>query len=524
MKIDNYKNYIFSFVLIVFFLINIYQLNSQHWSGVMDQDSMIIYNSLLISSGYEQEYRDHPAYLTFLIHGFVYKLASFFQSNYSINLDQILESSKIDENFQFYFTLSRITNYFINVLFILVFYNLLVQLKIKKDNSFLICLIFFISKWYFMSFFALRSEILSLLFFSCAMIFSLSEKRLILSYFFSGVFLSLAMLTKIQILFFAAFLFLQIPFIFLNKNVEDLDISKSKIIHNYFIFSFLLIVIGFISFQLSLQEHARFERNKYFDLFFFLFSFFLVLLYFFIINKFNFLYFKKNLILLSSIINGFICSFLIFVILDKLNLLNINDYIFLRITNPIHYLSEFTKTYAEGSINLFFLAKNFYEIFTGYIYSNLELLVLLVIVFFSMKKSYKKNNDYLKYITILFLVFFINSTISSYRASIQYHAYYTFCYLILVAVSCNNFSLKLSRYFLFFLIIIFSYNNFYINTFLGNSPYYKELFNRKNSLVDICNEVKNKETSKNYYATVNYLKYWHNKFDDSAIKNLCIKY
>ena len=47
MKIDNYKNYIFSFVLIVFFLINIYQLNSQHWSGVMDQDSMIIYNSLL---------------------------------------------------------------------------------------------------------------------------------------------------------------------------------------------------------------------------------------------------------------------------------------------------------------------------------------------------------------------------------------------------------------------------------------------------------------------------------------------
>lgn len=63
MKIDNLKNYTFGSILIIFFLINIYQLNNQHWSGVMDQDSMIIYNSLLISSGYEQEYRDHPAFL-----------------------------------------------------------------------------------------------------------------------------------------------------------------------------------------------------------------------------------------------------------------------------------------------------------------------------------------------------------------------------------------------------------------------------------------------------------------------------
>ena len=89
-----------------------------------------------------------------------------------------------------------------------------------------------------MSFFALRSEILSLLFFSFAMIFSLSKKKLILSYFVSGIFLSFAMLTKIQILFFAAFLVIQIPFIFLNKNIEKMDISNSKFLHNYFIVSF----------------------------------------------------------------------------------------------------------------------------------------------------------------------------------------------------------------------------------------------------------------------------------------------
>ena len=524
MKIDNLKNYTFGSILIIFFLINIYQLNNQHWSGVMDQDSMIIYNSLLISSGYEQEYRDHPAFLTFLIHGFVFKFLSFFQSNYSANIDQILDSSKIDETFQFYFVVARITNYFINALLLLVFYKLLIQLKIKKENTLLICLIFFFSKWYSMSFFALRSDIFSLLFSSFAMIFSLSKKKLILSYFVSGIFLSFAMLTKIQILFFAAFLVIQIPFIFLNKNIEKVDISNSKFLHNYFIVSLIIIMIGFILFQLFIQEYPRFERNKYFDLFFFLFSFSLILLCYLVINKFKFLYLKKNLILLSSVLNGFIFSTATFIILDKLNLLNINDYIFLRITNPIHYLSEFTATFAEGSINLIFLANNFYEIFTGYIYSSLELLTLLLIVFLSIKKNYNKNNYYLKYIIILFLIFFINATISSYRGSVHYHSYYTYCYLILIGICTNCFNFRLAKYFLFFLLIIFSYNNFYVNTFSGDSSYYKELFNRKNSVLDICNEVKFKKTSKNRYASIDYLKYWHNKFDDRAIKKLCMKY
>ena len=523
MKTDNFKNYIFTFFLIIFFLINIYQLNNQHWSGVMDQDSMIIYNSLLISSGYEQEYRDHPAFLTFLIHGFLYKFISFFQSSYPANIDQILDSSKIDETFQFYFIISRITNYFINALFLLFFYKLLIQLKIKKENSLLICLIFCFSKWYTMSFFALRSEILSLLFFSLAMIFSLSRKKLILSYFISGIFLSFAMLTKIQIIFFAAFLFIQIPFIFLNENIEKSDISKSKILNNYLVISLIAILIGFILFQFFIQDYSRFERNKYLDLFFFLFSFSIIVIFYLIINQFKLLYFKKNLILLSSILNGFIFSAAIFIILDKLNLLNINDYIFLRITNPIHYMSEFTKTYAEGSIDLIFLANSFYDIFTGYIYSYLELLILLIIVLLSINKNYNKNSLYLKYIIILLFIFFINATISSYRAGEQYHSYYIFCYLILIGVCTNGFNLKLSKYFLFFLLLIFSYNNYYTNTFSVNS-YYKELFSRKNSVIEICNEVKSKKISKKYYATIDYLKYWHNKFDNTAIQKLCIKY
>ena len=118
----------------------------------------------------------------------------------------------------------------------------------------------------------------------------------------------------------------------------------------------------------------------------------------------------------------------------------------------------------------------------------------------------------------------MNATINSYRGSVQYHSYYTYCYLILIGICTNGFNFRLAKYFLFFLLIIFSYNNFYVNTFSGDSSYYKELFNRKNSVLDICNEVKFKKTSKNHYTSIDYLKYWHNKFDDRAIKKLCMKY
>ena len=79
MKTNNFKNYIFSFILIIFFLINIHQLNNQHWSSILDQDLIIIYNSLLISSGIEQYYRDHPGFTTFFLNqNFVFKNQNFF--------------------------------------------------------------------------------------------------------------------------------------------------------------------------------------------------------------------------------------------------------------------------------------------------------------------------------------------------------------------------------------------------------------------------------------------------------------
>ena len=74
----DYSKIILIFLFGYFLLFNFYQLSQQHWSSILDQDIVIIYNSLLISSGFEQEYRDHPAYTTFLLLGGVYKFFSIF--------------------------------------------------------------------------------------------------------------------------------------------------------------------------------------------------------------------------------------------------------------------------------------------------------------------------------------------------------------------------------------------------------------------------------------------------------------
>ena len=425
MIIEKIKNYSIILILLLFFFLNLYQLNSQHWSAMMDMDSTVIYNSLLIASGFEQEFRDHPAFTQFLINGFIFKLISFFQNTYSANIDIILNSEKIDESFNFYFNIARIVNYVINILLILCFYKLLNLFKIKKEITYFICIILIFSKWYVMSFFSLRPEILSLVFFTISIIFSLSKKRnLILNYFFCGFFLALAMLTKIQVIFLFAIPILLIPFNTSEKKLNDLKLFNSRNIENYLIFILLLGLIIFTVFQIYIQNFPRFVSNKYLDLFFFLFSFSLILVYYLILEKYNFKFFRKNLALLSTILIGFVSCLIFFVILEKVNLLELNNFIFLRITNPIHYMGEVTLTFADGTIDLKFLIIQFLKIFTSYVYNWGELLLLLIVIFLVIKKKIYQDKKILIYTVVLFIIFFINATIHSFRSAPQYHIYY----------------------------------------------------------------------------------------------------
>ena len=90
----------------------------------------MMYNSLLISSGIEQEYRDHPAYTTFLLLGGIFKFVSIFFDNFTIQ--EILISENIDENLQTLFIIGRILNSIYFGLFVLILYSILKELNIEK--------------------------------------------------------------------------------------------------------------------------------------------------------------------------------------------------------------------------------------------------------------------------------------------------------------------------------------------------------------------------------------------------------
>ena len=114
----NYTPIFFIILFIYFFGLNVYQMHNQHWTAMLDQDIKMIYNSLLISSGFEQAYRDHPAYTTFLILGGIFKICSVFFDNFTIQ--EVLASDNIDKEFQRLFYIARVINGF--YIFLITFF------------------------------------------------------------------------------------------------------------------------------------------------------------------------------------------------------------------------------------------------------------------------------------------------------------------------------------------------------------------------------------------------------------------
>ena len=115
------------FLFFYLFLLNILQLSEQHWSSMLDQDIKMMYDSLLISSGIEQEYRDHPAYTTFFLLGGIFKFLSIFFDNFTIQ--EIFKSENIDQNLQTLFIIGRILNSIYVFLVAFILFNIFKRTK-----------------------------------------------------------------------------------------------------------------------------------------------------------------------------------------------------------------------------------------------------------------------------------------------------------------------------------------------------------------------------------------------------------
>ena len=194
-----------------------------------------------------------------------------------------------------------------------------------------------------------------------------------------------------------------------------------------------------------------------------------------------------------------------------MGLLLVNDFILLRITNPLHYMTEFTGDMVNGTLNFDYFLKKISTVFSNYKFSFVELILIVSLILINLKK----NN----YLFVLFLIFLINTLIMSFRYSEVYHIYYIFIYLILFAESIRKLEKKLSLKFVYFALVIFFINslNFFV---LQENNFFSKTFNRTNGMVKVCKELVFKIPS-DTYESVNYIKYWHQKFDDKNLKKIC---
>ena len=96
-------NIFFLFIVILIILVGvIFQSSLQHWSGQWDLDFWYIYNASLMSSGYQQEWFDHPATTILTFYSLFYKLYSLFDTNFIYQLDLINLSSDPDQILQWF--------------------------------------------------------------------------------------------------------------------------------------------------------------------------------------------------------------------------------------------------------------------------------------------------------------------------------------------------------------------------------------------------------------------------------------
>jgi len=496
---------IYILLFVSFFITHFYQLLHQHWSGVLDQDLVIIYNSILLNSGIEQEYRDHPAFTTFLINSLIYKFLNIF-SNIPYDIDSILNANNINEIFQYYFYVSRTVNFFCNLLLILFFNKILKKLNVKEEIRFLTCLIFITSIGYIWSFFVIRSENISLLFLILAINAALSKNRnKILNFFIAGIFFAFAMLAKIQIIFLALYLIYLIPNII---HTSSFNLIHNSYLKNYLILSFLFFFFSYFVFQFYIQEFPRFQSNTYLDLYVFTLSFLTFIFYFYFSN-----YFKLNILILSSMVNGFFFLILLIFFLDRINILHVNNFIFLRITNPIHYMTEYMgNTKTNIPVNFDYIQKNIKVFFSNYQFNKIELLLLISLIFVNLK------NRSINFIIIL--IFFINALLMNFRFHAAYYLFYIFIYLILFIEMLKKMNTKLSIRFTYIALVVFFINS--IQSFFSTkNNTLNQILNRENTMSKTCNQYKLGNQIDSYKEIFEYIKYWHVKIDDKKIKKIC---
>ena len=520
------KNNFKILILFLFFYLtalNFYQLSDQHWSSMLDQDIVIIYNSLLISSGFEQEYRDHPAYTTFLLLGGTFKFLSIFFDNFTIQ--EIFKSENIDKNFQIFFIIGRTLNgiYLFLICFILLV--ILKELNIKKNISFFVVFLFIIFQDTYELLFLIRSEGLSILMILSFLYLSIKfikEKKIIYS-IISGFFICLAMLAKIHVIFLLFTFIISLPYFINYLQVSKINFGYKQ---NYYVLSIIflsLLLTGYIYFQIVLGisymrvvEDPRYYYTNNIDL---IFTLLFVIFYSFLIgylSKKKIISLQEIIISISSILVGFVLCVLLIIFFDLINLIPFNKLNLLRLTNPMEYMADHARIYTyynnifttikylifgfggnlEINFNEFLEIPKIFYLDPRTFFRSLQMIFLICLIYFSVITIKNKETNYLSF--ALFLGIFIQYLVFNLRETHGYNMYLFPLYVIISSIIFNNLKKKLFIFFYLCLATIFISENLIL------SDIHKNTFSREPRVYDIC-KYENIETTR-WKNTDNYEK------------------
>ena len=513
-----------SILFLYFFSLNIYQMHDQHWTAMLDQDIKIIYNSLLISSGFEQEYRDHPAYTTFMILGSIFKICSIFFDNFTIN--ETLGSTSIDKEFQKLFYIARIINSFYVFLIVFLTYKILIELKISQSLSILTTSLALFFLPFYELLFLLRSEIVSVLMFLFSFYFFIKffNNYKIFYIILTGLFFCLAMLAKIQVIFLYLSLMVAIPFLIkhLNSSVKFNRLIKtnnllglSKIVLFLSFFLYILTQIILSKFFLNELNDPAFSLLHNEDLFLLLFFIAFYFIFIKLLSKYYLINSNQIIVSLGMIFSGFVLGLLFVLLLDVINIIPFHDLNLLRLTNPIKLMTNQTfemrhevsilitiKALFQSILGYYDLTGQFNEDYNPKIlnvdlkifFRGLHFVLLILLILFYSYKIKEKNSKYLS-IVLLFCLLIYN-LIFILRETFGYNIFLFPFYIIIISILLNKLNKKYFYYILPISLLIFMMENFHL------SGTFKNMFNREPSVYDLC-EVEKWKNSENYVINYN---------------------
>ncbi len=513
-----------SILFLYFFSLNIYQMHDQHWTAMLDQDIKIIYNSLLISSGFEQEYRDHPAYTTFMILGSIFKICSIFFDNFTIN--ETLGSTSIDKEFQKLFYIARIINSFYVFLIVFLTYKILIELKISQSLSILTTSLALFFLPFYELLFLLRSEIVSVLMFLFSFYFFIKflNNHKIFYIILTGLFFCLAMLAKIQVIFLYLSLMVAIPFLIkhLNSSVKFNRLIKtnnllglSKIVLFLSFFLYILTQIILSKFFLNELNDPAFSLLHNEDLFLLLFFIAFYFIFIKLLSKYYLINSNQIIVSLGMIFSGFVLGLLFVLFLDVINIIPFHDLNLLRLTNPIKLMTNQTfemrhevsilitiKALFQSILGYYDLTGQFNENYNPKIlnvdlkifFRGLHFVLLILLILFYSYKIKEKNSKYLSIVLLFGLL--IYNLIFILRETFGYNIFLFPFYIIIISILLNKLNKKYFYYILPISLLIFMMENFHL------SGTFKNMFNREPSVYDLC-EVEKWKNSENYVKNYN---------------------